>query len=292
MNHEEVKDLLPLRALDRLESDEDRAVTTHLAGGCPECERELASFREALGALALTADREGASNERIWQLVEARLDADQTLSPGSRAGMRDRDSAMRPRDRIHMVSFAAIAIAALALIALGFNVLSLYRGLQSARGTASFEVAALRARIDELQRGLESASARIADLKTQLSLTSNLTLAAFSPDARMVHLAGLAAAPKASGTVAFSPSSHTAFMQVSGLPPAPTDKIYEAWWIGREAGPIRAGLFEAPAEGVARVALIMPPKGEEIVASAVTLEPANGTEKPTGTMYLKGDMPR
>jgi len=291
MSHEEVKDLLPLRALDRLEADEQRAVTTHLAEGCPECERELASFREALGALALTADREGASNDRIWQLLEARLGARQT-SAGTRAGMRAQDRAVRPTERIHMVSFAAIAIAALALMALGFNVLSLYRGLQAARGTATFEVAALRARIDELQRGLESASARIADLKTQLSLTSNLTLAAFSPDARVVHLAGLAAAPKASATVALSPSSHTAFIQVSGLPPAPADKIYEAWWIGRESGPIRAGLFEAPAEGVAKVALIMPPKGEEIVASAVTLEPANGTEKPSGTMYLKGDMPR
>jgi hypothetical protein len=291
MTHEELKDLLPLRALDRLEADEDRAVTTHLAGGCPECERELASFREALGALALTADQEGASSDRIWQLVESRLGASPT-SAGVRAGTRAQDRAMRPPDRMRTVSFAAIAIAALALIALGFNVLSLYRGLEAARGTASFEVAALRARINELQRGLESASARIADLKTQLSLTSNLTLAAFSPDARVVHLAGLAAAPQASGTVAFSPSSHTAFMQVSGLPPAPPDKIYEAWWIGRPAGPIRAGLFEAPAEGVARVALIMPPRGEEIVASAVTLEPANGTEKPTGTMYLKGDMPR
>ena len=291
MSHEEVKDLLALKALDRLEADEDRAVTTHLAAGCPECERELASFREALGALALTADRESASDERIWQLVEARLGASQT-SAGIRAGTRGQDRAMRRSDRMHMVSLAAIGIAALALIALGFNVLSLYRGLQAARGTATFEVAALRGRIDELQRGLESASARIADLKTQLSLTSNLTLAAFSPDARVLHLAGLAAAPKASGTVAFSPSSHTAFMQVSGLPPAPADKIYEAWWIGRQAGPIRAGLFEAPAEGVAKVALIMPPKGEEIVASAVTLEPANGTEKPTGTMYLKGDMPR
>jgi len=291
MSHEELKDLLPLRALDRLEADEDSAMTAHLAGGCPECDRELASFREALGALGLTADQEGASNERIWQLIETKLGASRT-SAGIRPGTRAQDRATRPPDRMHMVSLAAVGIAALALIALGFNVLSLYRGLEAARGTATFEVAALRARIDELQRGLESASARITDLKTQLSLTSNLTLAAFSPDARVLHLAGLAAAPKASGTVAFSPSSHTAFMQVSGLPPAPADKIYEAWWIGRQAGPIRAGLFEAPAEGVAKVALIMPPQGEEIVASAVTLEPANGTDKPTGTMYLKGDMPR
>jgi anti-sigma-K factor RskA len=34
----------------------------------------------------------------------------------------------------------------------------------------------------------------------------------------------------------------------------------------------------------------MPPEGEEIVASAVTLEPAGGTDKPTGSMYLKGTM--
>ena len=110
MDHEEVKDLLPLKALDRLEADEDRAVATHLAGGCPTCERELASFREALGALALTADREGASNERIWQLVEARLGTDQTLSPGIRPGMRGQDRARRAADRIHVVSLAAIAI--------------------------------------------------------------------------------------------------------------------------------------------------------------------------------------
>lgn len=290
MTHEELKDLLPLRALDRLEPDEDRAVTTHLAGGCPQCEGELASFREALGALALAADQHGGSRDRIWQLVEARVRASHA-SAGVRAGMRALDGAVPPVDRLRAVSFAALAIAALALCALAFNVLSVNRELERARGTAAFEVAALRARIDQLQRGLESASARIADLKSQLSLTSNLTLAAFSPDARMVHLAGLAAAPKASGTVAFSPGSHTAFMQVSGLPPAPADKIYEAWWIGRQAGPIRAGLFEAPAEGVAKVALIMPPRGEEIIASAVTLEPANGTDKPTGTMYLKGDMP-
>jgi anti-sigma-K factor RskA len=292
MTHEELKGLLPLKALDRLEPDENRAVDEHLAGRCPECERELESFRETLGALALaTAESGESATDRIWRHVEPRLNA-RSLSVGSRAASRRRDSAARNPSRQRMLSFAAVAVTAMAIVTLFFNVLSLQHGIEAARATANFEVAALRERIDDLQRGLQNASATITDLKTQLSLTSTLTLAAFSPDGRVVHLAGLAAAPRANATVALSPSNKTAFMEVSGLPPAPADKVYEAWWIGRHAGPIRAGLFEAPAEGVAKVELIMPPPGEEIIASAVTLEPTGGAEKPTGAMYLKGDMPR
>ena len=292
MTHEELKDLLPLKALDRLEPEENRALDAHLADGCPECERDLESFREALGTLAIaTADSGDLAADRIWQRVEPRIDAP-LPTMGSRAASRSRDSGARRASRRRMLPFAAVAVAAMAIVTLFFNVLSLQHGIEAARATADFEVAALRARIDDLQHGIENASARITDLKRQLSLTSTLTLAAFSPDTRVVHLAGLAASPKANATVALSPSNKTAFMEVSGLPPAPTDKVYEAWWIGRHAGPIRAGLFEAPAEGVAKVELIMPPEGEEIIASAVTLEPSGGTDKPTGAMYLKGDVPR
>ncbi|HTR62916.1 MAG TPA: anti-sigma factor [Candidatus Binataceae bacterium] len=292
MTHEELKDLLPLKALDRLEPEENRELDAHLAGGCPECERELESFREALGMLAIaTADRGDPATDRIWHRVETRLDAP-PASVGARDAGRSRDFTGRTPSRRRMMSFAAVAVAAMAIVTLFFNILSLEHGIEAARATTNFEVAALRARIDDLQRGIENASARIADLRTQLSLTSTLTLAAFSPDTRVVHLSGLAAAPKANATVALSPSNKTAFMEVSGLPPAPADKVYEAWWIARHAGPIRAGLFEAPAEGVAKVELIVPPEGEEIVASAVTLEPSGGTEKPTGAMYLKGDVPR
>ena len=50
MDHAQIKELIPLKALSRLEGDEARAVDEHLAAGCDECERELASFNEALAA--------------------------------------------------------------------------------------------------------------------------------------------------------------------------------------------------------------------------------------------------
>ncbi len=282
MNHDELRDLLPLKALDRLDPDEERALSEHLASLCPECEAELASFRDALGAYAMAAAQDDSLRaRRIWRMVESRLDADRI--GGGMPPERGRRSAARVRI---LMGAAAAAL----IVSLGFSLISLRRGVESARNTASFEVAALRARIDSLERGLEDTAQRVSELKTRLSLTSTLTMAAFSPDTRIVRLAGLTPAPRASATLAFSPGNRTAFMQVAGLPPAPANKVYEAWWIGRRSGPIRAGLFEASPEGISKVALTMPPEGEEIVASAVTLEPAGGTDKPTGSMYLKGTM--
>ncbi len=168
---------------------------------------------------------------------------------------------------------------------------TLERGLSANRNTINFEVAALRARIDYLQRELEASSAQIGELKTQLSLTTALALAAVSPDTRIARLTGTAAA-SAAAIVALSPGNRIAFMQVTGLSPAPPGKIYQAWWIGAHAQAMRAGLFEAPAEGIAKVELTIPPEGEEIAGVTVTLEPSGGGDKPSGAVCLKGNFSR
>ncbi len=81
-------------------------------------------------------------------------------------------------------------------------------------------------------------------------------------------------------------------LEVNGLPPTPDDKEYEVWWIGEKQGPLRAGLFEPSSTGATIVSLDLPPPGEVVLASAITLEPRGGVEKPSGVMYLKGDFPR
>jgi hypothetical protein len=47
MEHQEIKDMLALAALDRLEGEEAHALTEHLLVGCDECDAELRAFREA-----------------------------------------------------------------------------------------------------------------------------------------------------------------------------------------------------------------------------------------------------
>ncbi|MGB6555571.1 MAG: anti-sigma factor [Candidatus Binataceae bacterium] len=299
MTHEELKALLPLYALDRLEGEEAHALAQHLAAGCDECERELASLREALAALALASAGEDREHpDRVWALLSERL-ADADASAPRSAGLQtDRPAAFEidPIDRrfrrMRRASAFMGAAAAVLILALGYSNFELGAHLASTRAATDIELAAMHQQVAALQQGIESASERIATLKSRLDSTTTLTLAAFSPDTKLMHLAGMPAAPKAAAMLALSPSNHTALLQVTGLPVTPADKVYEVWWIGKKSGPMRAGTFTPAAQGTSSVDLTMPPEGELLLASAVTLEPAGGTDKPTGSMYLKGDFPR
>ncbi len=77
MDHDQLKQLLPLGALDRLENQEASTMAAHLAEGCDECEAELRSLREALAAMAMSVAGDGPA-ERIWQRLERRLEGAET----------------------------------------------------------------------------------------------------------------------------------------------------------------------------------------------------------------------
>ncbi|MGH8011191.1 MAG: hypothetical protein ACREQ4_01670, partial [Candidatus Binataceae bacterium] len=74
MDHDQLKELLPLEAIGRLEGEEARAMAAHLATGCDECEHELRALREALAAMALNYAGEGTA-DTIWRRLESRLNS-------------------------------------------------------------------------------------------------------------------------------------------------------------------------------------------------------------------------
>ncbi len=290
MDHAQIKELIPLKALSRLEGDEARAVDEHLAAGCDECERELASFNEALAAMAIAEDSGGEdSSQRIWSRLQARLGDDPRTS--DRAARRVEDRAVRQparRSGFAMLGSAAVAaVVAIAVSAVFYN-----SRVRTITTDTSDEITALTAKVILLQRNVDTTGDQLAALQAKVAQTTDLTLASVSPDARVVRLSGLAASPSASGTVAFSHAQGTAILEVSGLPPTPDDKEYEVWWIGEKQGPLKAGLFEPANQGATIVSLDLPPPGEVVLASAITLEPLGGVDKPSGAMYLKGDFAR
>jgi anti-sigma-K factor RskA len=284
MEHAEIKDLIPLKALARLDPDEARAVDEHLALGCDECERELASFNEALAAMAMVDAGGDGPSDRIWSLLQTRLDA-------SRPAQRGEDRSTRGSSRgrgLAMLGTAAVA----AVVAIAVSYAFFNSRMQTDTSETSNEIAALTAKVIEVQRNLDTTGDQLAALQAKVAQTTDLTLASIGPDARVARLAGLDASPAANGTVAISHSQGTAMLEVNGLPPTPDDKEYEVWWIGAKQGPLRAGLFEPSSHGATIVSLDLPPPGEVVIASAITLEPLGGVEKPSGAMYLKGDFPR
>ena len=134
-------------------------------------------------------------------------------------------------------SAAAAAVVAIVVSYAFFN-----SRLRSDTSETSNEIAALTAKVIEVQRNLDTTGDQLAALQAKVAQTTDLTLASLGPDARVVRLAGLPASPSATGTVALNPTQGTAMLEVNGLPPTPDDKEYEVWWIGAEAGPAEGGI--------------------------------------------------
>ncbi len=292
MDHAEIKNLLPLKALARLEGEEARAVDEHLAAGCDECERELASLTEALAAMAMVEAGGDGPSDRIWSRLQARLDAARD-EPGvsDRRPRRIEDRSTRAASGGRGFALLGSAAAA-AVVAIVVSSIFLTSRLRTTTTETSNEIAALTTRVIEVQRNLDTTGDQLAALQAKVAQSTDLTLASLGPDAKVVRLAALDPAPSATGSVALNAAQGTAMLQVSGLPPTPDDKQYEVWWIGEKQGPLKAGLFDPSSHGTTIVSLDLPPPGEVVLASAITLEPRGGVEKPSGAMYLKGDFPR
>jgi anti-sigma-K factor RskA len=279
MDHEEIKALLPLAALDRLEPDEQRALDEHL-GGCAECSTELAEFRETAAAIALALDDPAGAERRVWSRLAARLGPTQPDASERRERSVSRPARFWRPAALVMTSLAAAA--------------SIYALVVTAqRNRANAEKSQLAGLMnDQISRMREQISAAQNELVTfQRVLDDRLRLEKVltQPDLQLTRLAPLKASPSnSSAIVAVSAANHTAMIQARGLPATPAGKTYELWWITKESGPVAAGLFRA-ADGEAVVAQASPPpRGEHVLATAVTLEPAGGVSKPTGEMYLKG----
>ena len=266
-------------------------MAAHLAEGCDECEAELRAFREALAAMAISTAGDGPA-DRIWDRLERRLAAGETTATPNAIIARDRPAG-RATDRSARAGvsrgwrIAAVAASAAAIM-LAVMTTNYATQMAAARQEDAARIETLYQRSRSLAQELEDRNRELATLRDQVSVSGQLTQAVLAPDARMIRLAPLAPAPDAAGLVAVTPSRNQAVLQVAGLPTPPPGKEYELWWIGSKSGPVKAALFSPTAHGDATVASTLPPAGEQLLASAITLEPAGGVDKPTGAMYLEG----
>jgi anti-sigma-K factor RskA len=292
MDHEEIKQLLPLHAIDQLGPDEASIVEDHVRT-CDECAAELHAYRDTATAIPL-ADEPATPHDRIWARLEARLAAGGQLASTTasedaspRQATLAADRARRPAARATGWRIAT-GLAAAAAIVIALYAASLTSLLHQQDATVRAQVAMLKAQIADLRSAVSEARVRMAMLQNRLANRERLQRVLLTPDVRLTRLTPLPAAPNASAIVAVSPSSRAAAFEARGLPPTPPGKVYELWWITKENGPVPAGLFNATDSGALTAAVAPPPAGQHVLLSAVTLEPIPGVPKPTGTMYLKG----
>jgi hypothetical protein len=287
MTHDELKALLPLAALQRLEPDEIANLREHLPG-CAECDAELREFEHAVALMSLALNP-STSEDRVTRRLEARLATPMTIGAAAlhdRAASRVVDQPRRGGNRSIVTRLSIAAAIILALYSAG--VTARLMNVQRAYDARADQLAYLQSRFTTLEHEAQQAESKMESLSRVLSERIRLEDVLDAPDLQLTRLAPLAPAPRAHAVIVMSRTSHAAMLRASGLESPPAGKIYELWWITKRKGPVPAGTFTAELGNEAIAKVDPPPIGELVMASAVTLESAGGARKPTGAMYLKG----
>lgn len=265
MNHEDHKELLPLRALSTLDEEESRTLQAHLAA-CAECRAELDDWQATVGDLAHTAallEPSPRVRERILAGVRSEAGGVKAnnVIPISRAAPRPQQPSARSW------GFQSIA-AAVIFVGLIVGLVVLWRQNQAAKA----QVARLSEQMEVIGRQLDQ----------ERHLSEMLT----RPGMKMTELAGTKEAPAAHGMLAVDSKSGRAVFMARGLPQAPDGKAYQLWFIAGKRPPMPGGVFKTDAAGNAMMDEQLSAAALTAGTLAVTLEPQGGVSAPTGPMYL------
>lgn len=95
-------------------------------------------------------------------------------------------------------------------------------------------------------------------------------------------------APEALSTLALNRRHHQTVLVVTGFPILPTGKTYQVWVL-QEGRQVPVGMFSPTDEG-AEQALVIPSDLQGVTHAMITIEPATGSQQPTGQIVMDGDL--
>ncbi len=121
-----------------------------------------------------------------------------------------------------------------------------------------------------------------ADLTRNRALVSIVSYA----DSQPKHIEPTALAPQAIGRVYMASELNTLALIVSDVPPQEATKAYQIWLIDAAGERTSGGMFTVDAQGRAWVLIRAPKPLGNYSSIGITLEPAEGSPKPTGPKMM------
>jgi anti-sigma-K factor RskA len=263
MAHEDYKAMIPARSLSTLDADDDRVLSSHLAE-CPECRRELDEWNAVAASLALAAPVHEPSpqvREKILSKIASEIAPTETRVVPF----------IVPKKNVwsSLGSFGAIAAGVLFVVMLG-SVFMLWRENRS------------------MQAQLAQQATEMRDLQEKVGQQRRMSQMFFAPGSQMAELLPTSAAPGAKAMVAFDKTGH-AMLIARGLPAAPAGKAYQLWYIVGTT-PMPGRVFKMDREGNGMLEDEIPAAALKAAVFAVTMEPEQGVEKPTGAILLSSSL--
>ncbi|GAC1656926.1 MAG: hypothetical protein NVS9B15_18180 [Acidobacteriaceae bacterium] len=275
--HLALMDQLTPYALGEAAHEDAARLREHLAS-CDTCRREYQEAREGMVMLALSAAGPSAparSRERLLRAAGVwdepsplRDDARFPSSPRQRSEADDmpRDLGYAPMRRPwwnFVPALAALVLAAFAIL-LWVNNANLREELQTAR-------------------------ANISDTQTRLAQAQLIAEAVTSPNTQKVTLVGAKQKLQPSLDTMYMPQKRALVLIAHDLPQVPPGKAYELWLLpANGAPPMAAGTFRPERNGAAVMTHTDMASAPEAKGFAITVESAQGSDKPTGAVVFVG----
>ena len=262
---EEVRELLPLLALNALDVDERDVVDDHLAG-CGACLDELATYSETAAALALALPQEDPSPSLKGRVLSEARRA-RVLPGGAGHGRIPAPPiSYSPRASRWRISLSSL-VASVALVL--------------AAGSTAWAF--------NLRSELNAQSARIATLSERANNYARVTAVLQAADTQIRVLQATNGAPDTFGRVYIDPDTSEGMLMVRNLPPLPPGKVYQLWVAGNDGTRESAGLLTwTDKAGNGYTLIKCPDKLSRWQTFGVTEEPQGGSQIPTGSRLLGG----
>ncbi|MEZ4663893.1 MAG: anti-sigma factor [Caldilineaceae bacterium] len=140
------------------------------------------------------------------------------------------------------------------------------------------EISALQAENQEIRSNYNVSLVQQALLEKQVD--------AFAQSQILILIFGTEDTPDALGGLFAGPEGN--LLALRGLDTLPAEQTYELWLIDADGTPVPAGLLGADAPTHAAVSVELPGALEDFSAVAVSIEPAAGSEQPTGPIVMVG----
>jgi anti-sigma-K factor RskA len=270
MKHEDYQELLTANALSALDAADARVLAMHLES-CADCRSQAEEWEKTAAMLAFDADSLEPSPQ-VRENIIAAIRSDSSQNAANQRATADSERAhvipfARPArtGRSSFSSYAAIA-AMIAVVGLAISLLLLW---QQKRANDA-QVARLSTDVSEMQ----------AELQRQREVVSLIT----SPGAHMAELAGTNIAPGAHAMIAYDKDGQ-AMLMARGLPAVPSGKAYQLWFI-KDGKKMPGKVFKIDPSGTGMLKDHVPAEALNAAVFAITLEPENGVQVPTGAVFL------
>jgi anti-sigma-K factor RskA len=270
MVHEDYKEMLPALALSALDAEDARALGQHLSE-CDECRRELAGWEGTAAALARSAAPAEPSPQVRDRIVSA-VRSDRQAKP-RQDSTQSRLVGLPQSRRAAWTSFGQVGAIAAAVLCL---ILILW-------------IIVLWQQNRALRRDMDQLESLYRAVKEDAEHSNEFVAILSSPGAKVAALQGSGPGAGASAQFVYDTSGR-AMLLTNGLPPTPTGKEYQLWFIVGNSRPIPGGTFATDQVGRGDLTDRVPDRALNAAVFAVTLEPEGGSEAPSSSIYLQSGL--